>query len=84
MTGKQRRISKGFQAVALLSLIVGAFILVRGATPFQQIATATRTLLTVASDNSNDLLGLSVICAGAAVFVMSDRRRRARGRQASS
>lgn len=84
MTGRQRTISKGIQAVILLSLAAVVFLIIRGVMPFQQIATASRTILAVATENSNDLLGLGVICAGAAVFVMSDRRRRARGRQASS
>jgi hypothetical protein len=84
MTGRQRTISKSIQAASLLSLIAVVVLTISGVTPFQQIATAMRTIVSVATDNSNDLLVLGVMCAGAGIFVMSHRRRRARGRQASS
>jgi hypothetical protein len=65
----------------LIAIIV---LTISGGTPFQQIATAIRSVLSVATVNSNDLLVLGVMCAGAGIFVTSHRRRRARGRQASS
>jgi hypothetical protein len=84
VTGRQRTISKSIQAASLLSLITVVVLTIRGGTPFQQIATAIRTIFSVATVNSNDLLVLGVMCAGAGIFVTSHRRRRARGRQASS
>lgn len=84
MTGRQRTIYKGIQVVILSSLAAVLFLIMAGVIPFQQISIASRTILSIATSNSNDMLGLVVICAGAGLFVMSDRRRRARGRQASS
>lgn len=52
--------------------------------PIQQGATAVDRLTGVASEASNDFVGLGIILAGAGLLILSDRRRRARGRQSSS
>jgi hypothetical protein len=60
------------------------FFALRALTPLQQAVAAVPRIVSVAATHSNDLLGLGIICVGAGLFVISDRRRRARGRQASS
>jgi hypothetical protein len=84
MSGKRHMFGKGLQAGLLLSLLVIVFLAARTFVPLQQGAVALRRLAIAASMTSNDLIGLGLISAGAGLFVVSDRRRRARGRQASS
>jgi hypothetical protein len=84
MTGGRHSIGKTIRLVTLLALIAVPVLTLSGVLPFQQFTSTSRTMLSVAADNADDLLGLGIICAGAGIFVMSDRRRRARGRQASS
>lgn len=84
MSGKRHNFLKGLQAGLLLSLIVLVFFAARSFAPLQQAAGAVHRLVVAATVTSNDFVGLGVLCIGAGLFVLSDRRRRARGRQASS
>ena len=52
--------------------------------PVQQGATAVDRLTGAFNEASDDFVGLGIILAGAGLLVLSDRRRRARGRQSSS
>jgi hypothetical protein len=84
MSGKRHIFLKGLRAGLLLSLIVMVFFAARSFAPLQQGATAVHRLVIAASATSNEIIGFGIILAGAGLFVLSDRRRRARGRQASS
>lgn len=84
MSDKRHIFMKGLQAGLLLSLIVVVFLAARSFAPLQQGAAAVHRLVVAATATSNDFVGLGIILAGASLFVLSDRRRRARGRQASS
>jgi hypothetical protein len=84
MSGNRHIFLKGLQAGLLLSLIVVVFLAARSFAPLQQGAAAAHRLVIAATAASNDFVGLGIILAGAGLFVLSDRRRRARGRQASS
>lgn len=84
MSGTRRITSSAKYISVLLLLLVVAFVAMRLLAPLRQTIAAVPGIVTAATKNSNDLLGLGIICVGAGIFVMSDRRRRARGRQASS
>lgn len=84
MSSKRHIFLKGLQAGLLLSLIVVVFFAGRSFAPLQQGAAALQRLAVAITTASSDFVGLGVILAGAGLFVLADRRRRARGRQASS
>ena len=76
------------RVTGLVALLTTMFLLVHLITP--QLALLSRTafalerIVGIAFSASTNLFGLTVICAGAGILVLLDRRRRSKVRQASN
>ena len=84
MSIRRHVFTNALQAGLLLSLIVVVFLAARSFAPLQNGAAAVQRLVVAAVTTSTDFVWLDIILAGACLFILADRRRRARGRQASS
>ena len=72
------------RASLLLLLLIGVCLVARTWKFAEPVLAASQRIVAVVITNSTDFFGLTLICIGAGIFVLSDRRRRARGRQAAS
>jgi hypothetical protein len=84
MSGKRHVFWKGVLSGLLLSFVGLLLFAAWWFVPFQNGGAAVDRMIGGVSEAPNDFVGLGIILAGAGLLVLSDRRRRARGRQSSS
>jgi hypothetical protein len=81
-------IASGLRATLLLLLMIGIFFgarsMIAGASPINQILVAVQRLFAIAVNDTSEMRWLVLLCLAAGLFVLSDRRRRGKVRQASA
>ena len=88
MASRRFAITSGFRAFLLILLIIGVFLVSRsliiGGGVTGPIYAAVHRIFDVARDDRSGMPWLIMVCIATGLLVISDRRRRARVRQASS
>ena len=87
MSSSRAVTTSGLKASLLILLIIGVFLVGRtvasGISPLAQIIVAMQRISAIAFSDSAELPWLVIVCIGAGLMVIADRRRRARVRQAA-